>query len=165
MPTNWNAEIWVDASWRDIFFGHGGGLQSAQKTLLRGKKWAAQAGDRLIGENPHWVSLPVCSSFFSLRGSNGTILLFFQLCSRLYTKSSLCNIMYVKWIVYVCVWVQPHLFLLLTFIERQSLAKEEPVQSRGTCSLHHPPVPALISNMSSHHHRWLQRKHFLGRWC
>lgn len=68
----------------------------------------------------------------------------------------------------VCMYafnIQIHLSLLPLSTEWQFLAEEEPSWSQGTCPLLPPPVPALISNMSSHHHRWMQRKHFLGRQC
>lgn len=38
-------------------------------------------------------------------------------------------------------------------------------RAKGTSPLQPPPVPALISNMSSHYHRWIQRKHFFNWGC
>lgn len=140
-----------------------------RKTSLRGRKRAGRAEDRLIGESPRWVSLPVFTAsprVFFYRSLAATrrfsvwprlvfSLLCVHTCASQYTSPALarekeCNI--------------PSLRSSLPW---NGYPRPERSQSGagGTCPLHRPPVPALISNMSSHRHRWLQRKHFLDRRC
>lgn len=126
-----------------------------RKTSLRGRKRAGRAEDRLIGESPRWVSLPVFTAsprvFFFLNRSLAATRRFSVLPRLVF------SLLYVH--PYASQHTSPALARerecyipsLRSSLPCNGYPRPERSQSGagGTCPLHRPPVPALISNMSS----------------
>lgn len=130
----------------------------------------------VLGENAHLIPCDYLHVYFQLwwleiykvqiwKVKNKCSGLYFYFCMHKAQPHPWTDVCTVRSVCMYAFNIQIHLSLLPLSTEWQFLAEEEPSRSQGTCPLLPPPVPALISNMSSHHHRWMQRKHFLGRQC